>query len=92
MEKKEDLKNLEIQKQKERTALEVEKQKLLNKVDFAKQLELAKVYQDNPVYASFVVNKELASKVEIAVLPSGSDPNVFGSFLKQGIKKEKNDE
>ncbi|MCH2082412.1 MAG: hypothetical protein MK226_08480 [Saprospiraceae bacterium] len=92
LEKKEDLKNLEIQKQKERTALEVEKQKLLNKVDFAKQLELAKVYQDNPVYASFVVNKELASKVEIAVLPSGSDPNVFGSFLKQGIKKEKNDE
>lgn len=91
LEKKEDLKDLEIQKQKELTELDIEKQKLLNKADFAKQLELAKVYQENPVYASFVVNKELASKVEIAVLPSGSDPNVFGSLLKQGIKKEKDD-
>jgi hypothetical protein len=43
---------------------------------------------ENPAYASFMVNKELASKVQIAVLPSGSDANVFGDLLKQGIKSK----
>ncbi len=92
LEKQEDLKKLEIQKKREFNQLEVEKRKMMDKADFEQQIELAKVYQANPVYASFVVNKELASKVEIAVLPTGTDPNVFGSLLKQGVPQKDNNQ
>lgn len=84
--KQTDLKNLEIQKQRDLMNLDLEKSRLLDKAAMDREIELAKVFQENPVYASFVVNKELASKVEIAVLPSGTDSNVFGTLLNQSMK------
>jgi hypothetical protein len=51
-------------------------------------MEFANVVQKNPSFASFLVNRELASKVQIAVLPTGSDSNVFGDFLKQNIQNK----
>ena len=86
LEKKRELKNLEIQKKRELDQLEIEKQRMAAKAEFDQQIEFAKLCTENPVYASFLVNKELASKVEIAVLPTGSDPTIFGDVLKQRIK------
>ncbi len=77
LEKNRDIKKLEVQHEKDLAELEVDKKKKLDMGDFEVQMELAKVFQENPIYASYLVNKELASKVQIAVLPNGSDPNVF---------------
>lgn len=88
LEKQKDLKDLDIQKQKDLVMVNVEKKRQMDKVEMERQLEMAQVYQENPVYASFVVNKELAGKVEIAVLPTGNDSNVLGSFLKQTIQNK----
>ena len=90
LEKKQDLKNLDVQKQRDLMLLDVDRKKEMNKADFEQKVEMAKVLQENPVYASFLVNKELASKVEIAVLPTGSDPNVFGNLLKNNMPVGKN--
>lgn len=81
LEQKTDLKNMEIQRQRDMEQIQIDKQSQLDKIAFQNQLELAKLCTENPVYASFLVNKELASKVEIAVLPTGTDPNVFGNIL-----------
>lgn len=57
-----------------------------NEVELARNRELAKVYVENPTYAQFVVNKELAAKVNIAVLPAGQEQTVLGRFLEQKDK------
>lgn len=88
LEKRTDLKNLEIQKQRDLMELDLDKQRKFDVADMERQMEMAKVYQANPVYASFLVNKELASKVEIAVLPTGSDPSVFGNLLNNTINNK----
>lgn len=86
LEKKRDLKNLDVQKQEELEQIKINKQRQLDRVAFEQQLELARLCSENPTFASFLINKELASKVEIAVLPTGSDPNVFGGLLKQNMQ------
>lgn len=62
--------------------IEIQKLQQINDADYKKQVDLAKMYGDNPHYATFVVDKELASKVSIAVLPSGNMPNVLEDFWK----------
>ncbi len=82
---------VEVEKQRDLKNLEVEKRRELDRVDFENQLELAKIYQEYPIYATTVVNKELASKVNIAVLPNtGTDSNVFGNLFKQTLPQIKN--
>lgn len=83
------IKNLDVEKKRELNLAELDNQRDLEKMAFENQLEFAKLCTDNPVYASFLVNKELASKVEIAVLPTGSDPTVFGNILNQTMNKNK---
>lgn len=63
---------------------EIMKQKELNALDVAKETNLAKMCADNPQYASFLISKELASKVSIAVLPS-DDGGIFNTMLNQQI-------
>jgi len=70
LEKKKDLKDLEIKRLDEMAALE-----------FNNDMRMAKLCTDNPVYATYMVNKELASKVQIAVLPNNQDASVFKGFL-----------
>jgi len=70
LEEKTDLKDLEIARQEEVAQLE-----------FNKDLKMAQLCSDNPVYATYMVNKELASKVQIAVLPNNQDASVFNSLL-----------
>jgi hypothetical protein len=58
----------------------------LDDLAVARDRETAKVYAANPAYASFLVNKELASKVQIAVLPLGTDSGVLGNIIQSAIR------
>lgn len=70
LEEKTDLKDLEIKRQEEIAQLE-----------FNKDMKMAQLCTDNPAYATYMVNKELASKVQIAVLPNNQDASVFNNLL-----------
>ena len=61
------------------------KQKELDELAVVRDRETAKIYGANPAYASFLVNKELASKVQIAVLPLGTDSGVLGNIIQGAI-------
>ncbi len=90
IEKLADLKDIELQKRRQLDDLEIEKSRKQKRADLDDNIELATVVQNNPNFASFLINKELASKVGIAVLPTGPDPNVFSGLLQQKMKEEKN--
>ena len=79
--KKTKLKDLEIQRQKELDLLAVEKEKLNEKQKFENDMRMAELCAKNPAYANYLINKELASKVQIAVLPSGQEATVFSGLL-----------
>lgn len=81
LKKQRDLKNLELEKRREIDRLELLRDKDQHELQHEQQLQLAKLCTDNPVYASFLVNRELAGQVEIAVLPTGTSPNVFKDLL-----------
>ncbi|MFT6746517.1 MAG: regulator of protease activity HflC (stomatin/prohibitin superfamily) [Glaciecola sp.] len=70
LESKTDLRDLELGRKKQEAQLE-----------FNNDMRMAKLCSDNPVYATYMVNKELASKVQIAVLPSNQDASVFSNLL-----------
>lgn len=72
-----DLKDIEIQKQKE-----------LDKLKFDKELDMAKLCSENPAYATFLVNKEIASKIQIAVLPSGTGGGMIDNLLQNSFYKK----
>lgn len=80
----------ELEKREQMDNLDIEKGKKSRRAELESQREMATMVQANPVFASFLINRELASKVEIAVLPTGADPNVFGGLLKQGMGETKN--
>ncbi|MEM7655070.1 MAG: SPFH domain-containing protein [Bacteroidota bacterium] len=83
LQQEKDRKQLAVQHQREMEMLEVEKKKAMDQVAWEQELELARLCSENPTYASFLVNRELASKVEIAVLPAGGEANVFADLLRQ---------
>ncbi len=85
LEKKTDLKNLELTRKQELDNLEIEKVKKTMRAKLDDRSEFAKVVQANPNYANYLVNKELASKIDIAVLPTGTDPNVFSGLLQNSM-------
>jgi len=76
------LKKAESDHQRDLEMIEVEKKKAMDQVGIDKELEIAKICANNPTYASYMVNKELASKVQIAVLPSNVDGNLFGELMR----------
>jgi hypothetical protein len=76
---------VELEKVAKLKDLDVKKQKELDDLAVARDRETAKVYAANPAYASFLVNKELASKVQIAVLPIGTDSGVLGNIIQGAI-------
>lgn len=81
---------VEIEKASQQQELELKKVRQSDEAEILRARELAKVYVDNPGYAGFVVNKELASKVNIAVLPAGQDHGVLNHFLEQNFQEKKN--
>lgn len=76
------LKKADADHKRELEMIQVDKKKAFDQVALQKELEIAKLCASNPTYASYMINKELASKVQIAVLPSNMDGNIFGNLLK----------
>lgn len=89
LEKKEKLKDLEVKKQKELNLVALDKEKQREKVLFEQKVKMAELCSKNPEYASFLVNSQLAENVEIAVLPSGQDANVFSGLLNSKFAAKK---
>ncbi len=98
LKKQREMKKLEIQQQSERDRLALEKQQKQDQLAINKQkgldelvmnqdLQMAKICAENPAYANYMVNKELASKVQIAVLPSSGDASVFSGLLNNGMQR-----
>lgn len=83
-----EFKKLEIENQKEVNQLAVEKQKDMDALVFNQDMQMAKLCMENPAYANYMVNKELASKVQIAVLPSTGDASVFSGLLNNGMAQK----
>jgi len=80
-EKKRMLAKVDVEKEQELKDIAVQNQEKLNKVAFKKEMDYAKLCTENPAYATFLVNKEMASKVQIAVLPTGTDGGMIRSLL-----------
>ena len=85
VERQRDLNRVDLEKQAKLKELEVKKQKDLDQAQIAKEKELAALTAGNPSYAAFVVNRELASKVQIAVLPLGTESSVLGSMIQNSL-------
>ncbi len=85
LEKQQDLKDLEIQRQRELNQLVIEKQREMDHSIISKESRLAAICSEHPTYASYMVDKQLASKVEVAFLPTGTDPNIFTNLIKNRL-------
>lgn len=78
---------LAIDKQKQEDQLAINKQKGMDELVMSQDQQIAKLCSDNPTYANYMVNKELASKVQIAVLPSTGDASVFSGLLNGSMQR-----
>lgn len=74
----------DLDKQQKLADQEINKQKELDALALQKEKDFANLCVENPQYASFLISKELASKVQIAVLPS-EDGGIFNSMLQQQL-------
>ncbi len=75
------LNNVEVQKQTDLAMVELEKEKKNEEIAFQANVKLAGLFEENNTYASYLINKELASKVQIAVVPAGQDASVFSGLI-----------
>ncbi len=75
----------EVDRQRLLTKQEVERRQALNRVDVDKEKALGDLTAANPAYAAYLVNRELASKVQIAVLPLGTESGVLGNMLQSTL-------
>jgi len=82
------LADAELQKQENLYNLEIQQKRNFLTVDKDNQENLAGLYQNNPAFASFLLNKELASKVQIAVVPIGTDASMVGNLLQNNLQKK----
>jgi regulator of protease activity HflC (stomatin/prohibitin superfamily) len=80
-EKKRMLAKVDVEKEQNLKDVEVQNQRKQDKVAMEKELDYAKLCSENPTYATFLVNKEMASKVQIAVLPTGTDGGMIRSLF-----------
>ncbi len=88
LERQTELKNLELQRLREVDNLAIEKKKRMRLDELDSEMRFAKLCSENPTYASYLVNKELADNVQIAVLPTNAtDQNVFSDLIGQRMEK-----
>ena len=88
LERQTELKNLELQRLREVDNLAIEKKKRIRLDELDTEMRFAKLCSENPTYASYLVNKELADNVQIAVLPTSStDQNVFSDLIGNRMEK-----
>jgi regulator of protease activity HflC (stomatin/prohibitin superfamily) len=84
-EKKRLLDQVEDERQRKANQAEIEKEAELLRVELESKQKLAAIFAANPSYAQFLVSQELASKIQIAVLPVGTDNNVLTSLLQTSM-------
>lgn len=75
------LNDVEVEKQTNLATVELEKGKKNEEIAFDANLKMAGLFEQNTSYAGYLINKELASKVSIAVLPSDQNDGVFSELL-----------
>ncbi len=75
----------EAEKRRELNRVEIEKQKDFDQAQLAKEKALAALTAENPSYAAYLVNRELASKVQIAVLPLGTESGILGNMVQNSL-------
>jgi hypothetical protein len=76
------LTKVRLEEQKATRDLDVQKQRDLDAVALEKDKAIAQLCTTNPSYANFLISRELASKVQIAVVPtSGENGNFLGGLL-----------
>ncbi len=85
VERKRLLSQQDAERQRELNRVEIEKQKEFDQVQLAKEKALAALTAENPSYASYLVNRELASKVQIAVLPIGTESGALGNIIQNSL-------
>jgi hypothetical protein len=85
LEEQKELKELDVQKQRDLDRASVDKQRDLDRAAIEKDQAQAQLCATNPAYASFLINRELASKVQIAVVPLGTDANFLGGLLQNSM-------
>ncbi len=85
--RKRELAKVEQEDRKALKDLDVERQKELDQLALEKEKAVAQICATNPTYASFLVNRELASKVQIAVLPVGTDSTFLGGLVQNAMGK-----
>lgn len=78
------LASADLEKSQKLKEQDINKEKELNALALAKEKDLAELCATNPKYASFLISKELASKVQIAVLPA-DDGGIFNTMLNQQL-------
>ncbi len=77
------LNELEVQKQEDLALVEGMKQSKTEEIAFQANVKLAELFAKNQSYAGYLINKEMASNVQIAVVPTGKEMNTFSSLLSQ---------
>ena len=75
----------EVERRQELNRVDADKQRQLDQVAIAKEKALALLTAENPSYAAYLVNRELASKVQIAVLPLGTESGVLSNMLQSSL-------
>ncbi|MDZ7848239.1 MAG: SPFH domain-containing protein [Owenweeksia sp.] len=89
VEKTRKLKDLEVERQEELAEVELNKKRLNGEIAYQADLKMSGLCEQSPAYASYLINKEMAEKVQIAVLPSGKHAQVFDGLLSQTMEFEK---
>ena len=75
--------NITLVNNKKATIQKMQLDKEQRQIEMDMELLFAKLCSDNPNYTEYLVNKELASQVEIAILPSGSELGMFENMIKK---------
>ncbi len=75
----------EVERRQELNRVDIDKQRQLDQVAIVREKGLALLTAENPSYAAYLVNRELASKVQIAVLPLGTESSVLGNMLQSTL-------
>lgn len=70
-----------LEEQKGLREQDVQKQRELDMLAIEKDKTIAQLCATSPSYASFLISRELASKVQIAVLPAGADTNFLTGLM-----------
>ncbi len=84
--------DLELERAKKLEQLAVDKKRQFNEAELDHQRAMASICTQNPTFASYLVNSKLAANVEFAVLPTGTDTDIFNNLLNNkmpGVKKKR---